>query len=90
MILVRALLFVVLAGAVFLLLRLLPMRDTQRRFLLVATITALFLVLAFGKYAKEAVIALLVLGMAGLLAIDKVEHRRPDDRNSNGDAARER
>lgn len=71
----RALVFVASGGLIFLLLRAMPMKEVQRRFLLVATLTALFLVLAFGRHAKEAGIALLVFGMVGLLALDKYESR---------------
>jgi hypothetical protein len=67
----RALVFVASGGLIFLLLRVMPMKEAQRRFLLVATLTALFLVLAFGRHAKEAGIALLVFGMFGLLALDR-------------------
>jgi hypothetical protein len=72
MILVRALVFVVAGGLVVLLLRLLPMGSTQRKFLLFSGLVSLFLILAFGEHAREAVIVLLVLGMGGLLALDRV------------------
>ena len=72
----RALVFVASGGVIFLLLRAMPMKEAQRRFLLVATLTALFLVLAFGRHAKEAGIALLVLGMVGLLALDRYDSEK--------------
>jgi hypothetical protein len=76
MLALRALIFVVASGLAYLILRVLPMRDAQRRFLLFAGLTAIFLVSAFGAHAKEAVIALLIFGMGGLLALDRMEAGR--------------
>ena len=74
-VLIRALIFVASAGLVYILLRVMPIKKAQRRFLAVVGITALFLVLAFGRHAKEAGIALLVFSMVGLLALDRYESR---------------
>jgi hypothetical protein len=74
-VIIRALIFVASGGLIYLLLRLMPMKDAQRRFLMVVALTALFLVLAFGRHGKEAGIALLVFGMIGLLALDRFESR---------------
>jgi len=67
----RALVFVASTGLIYILLRVMPMGEAQRRFLTFVGILALFLVLSFGKYAKEAGIALLIFGMVGLLALDR-------------------
>ncbi len=72
MVLLGVLIFVAAGGLVYLLLRILPLDDTQRRFLMVAALTSLFLILAFGSHAREAVIALLILGIGGLLALERV------------------
>jgi hypothetical protein len=76
MLALNALIFVVASGLAYLVLRSLPMAETQRRFLLFAGLTAIFLVSAFGAHAKEAVIALLIFGMGGLLALDRIEADR--------------
>jgi len=67
----RALIFVASTGLIYVILRAMPMRGAQRRFLTFVGILALFLVLAFGRYAKEAGIALLIFGMVGLLFLDR-------------------
>ncbi len=71
MLALAALVFVVVLGGVYLLVNMLTMGVPQKRFCMTTTAIALFLGLMFGEYAQEAMIAILVFGMGGLLILDR-------------------
>ena len=67
-----ALVFIVAGGGLaYLLLRMFDLAESQRMFCMITTLIALSLGIFFREYAINAVIAILVAGMAGLLAIDR-------------------
>lgn len=68
--------FVIAGGLVYLLAQMLPLGKSQRRFCIFITFTALFLGACFGQYARDAIIAILVLGMGGLLTLDRTDRER--------------
>jgi hypothetical protein len=76
----RILVMVVGGTVIYALLRVFGLGSSQRRFCFVTALIALFLGVFLGSHATSAIVAIMLLGVGGLLALDGYERSRPPQR----------